>query len=131
MRVSMRRLLASLLLLPLLSCDHTDDRSYAQLDTRLRGMTGASERQLLAAMGRIPDRSYLLGEQVKILQWRWDAAYADPACTARRPMRGTSPTLAREDCVVEWTVSKGTSQTYTWQGYGCASATIVSFPSVP
>jgi hypothetical protein len=127
----MRRFLASLLLLlPLLSCAETDDRTYAQLDTRLRGMAGGSERQLLAAMGRIPDRSYTTADQVKVLQWRWDAAYDSPACTPRRAMMrgGYGPDVAHEDCVVEWTVSQGTSQRYTWQGRGCASATIVSFP---
>jgi hypothetical protein len=38
-----------------LACDQTVDQTYAQFDARLRGMAGANERQLLDAMGRIPN----------------------------------------------------------------------------
>ena len=61
----MCRVLVSLLLFSLLACsiaDQTDDQNFAQLDARyaqfdarLRGMAGANERQLLGAMGRIPN----------------------------------------------------------------------------
>jgi hypothetical protein len=47
----MCRILVSLLLFSPLACDQT----YAQFDARLRGMAGANERQLLDAMGRIPN----------------------------------------------------------------------------
>jgi hypothetical protein len=125
----MSRVLVSLLLLSLLACDQTtDDQTYAQLDTRLRGMSGASERQLLGAMGRIPDNSYRLGDQIKVLQWRWDTAYSSPSCTSRRWGGGGYPqTWVHENCIVEWTVSNGTSQTYRWQGYGCKSVDLVNF----
>lgn len=125
----MRRVLVSLFLLPLLACDQTDDRTYARFDEQLREMAGANERQLLGAMGRIPDHSYQVGDQFKVLQWRWDPSYVAPSCTPRRAIRGYSPDLAGEGCIVEWTVSKGTSQRYRWGGYGCGSVTIVSFPA--
>jgi hypothetical protein len=41
---------------------------------------------------------------------------------------GFPPSLIRESCIVEWTVSKGTSQMYHWQGNGCHSVTLVSSP---
>jgi hypothetical protein len=124
----MYRVLVGLLLLSLLACDQEGDRSYAQLDARLSAMSGSNERQLLGAMGRIPDRSYQVDNQVKVLQWRWDPAYVSPACTPRRAIRSYSPDLGGEDCVVEWTVAQGVSQRYRWQGHGCGSATIVSSP---
>jgi hypothetical protein len=76
----MCRVLVSLLLFSLLACsiaiDQTDDQNFAQLDARyaqfdarLRGMAGANERQLLGAMGRIPDTSYQVGDQTNVLQW--------------------------------------------------------------
>jgi hypothetical protein len=127
----MRRVLVSLLLLSFVSCDLTDDRSYAQLDARLREMAGVNERQLLGSMGRIPDNSYQLADQTKVLQWRWDTSYDSPSCTpmyhGRRSI-GVYPLQVRENCVVEWTVSRGTSQTYHWQGVGCRSVTLVSMP---
>ena len=51
----MCRILVSVLLFSLLACDQTVDQTYAQFDARLRGMSGANERQLLDAMGRIPN----------------------------------------------------------------------------
>jgi hypothetical protein len=128
----MRRVLVSLLLFSLLACDLTDDRSYANFDARLREMAGANERQLLGSMGRIPDNSYQLADQTKVLQWRWDTSYDSPACTSayrgRRSIGVYPMSPVRENCVVEWTVSKGTSQTYHWQGVGCRSVTLVSMP---
>jgi hypothetical protein len=137
----MCRVLLSLLLFSLLACsiavDQTDDHNFAQvdarygqLDARLRGMAGANERQLLVAMGRMPDTSYQVGDQTKVLQWWWDTSYtsptwANPNCSPRRGMGGYSPSPVRESfCIVDWTVSKGTSQTYHWQGDGCRSVTL-------
>jgi hypothetical protein len=124
----MCRVLVSLLLFSLLACsiaiDQSDDQTYAQFDARLRGMAGANERQLLGAMGRIPDTSYQVGDdQTKVLQWWWDT----PSCSPRRAIGGYSPSPVRESfCIVEWTVSKGISQTYSWEGYGCGSVTLVN-----
>jgi hypothetical protein len=124
----MCRVLVSLLLFCLLSCsmaiDETDEVTLAQFDARLRGMAGASERQLLGAMGRIPDNSYQIGDQTKVLQWLWwDTSYGSPSCSPRRGRGGYSSTLS-DGCRVEWTVSKGTSQWYHWEGYGCRSDTV-------
>jgi len=128
----MCRVLVSLLLFSLVACsiaiDQTDDTTFAQFDARLRGMAGASERQLLDAMGRIPDNSYRTGEQTKVLQWWWwNTSYDSPSCSPRRGIASYSLTL-RDGCRVEWTVSQGTSQWYRWEGYGCRSDT-VSFPA--
>ena len=85
------------------------------------------ERQLLGAMGRIPDNSYQIGDQTKVLQWLWwDTSYGSPSCSPRRGRGGYSSTLS-DGCRVEWTVSKGTSQWYHWEGYGCRSDTVI-FP---
>jgi hypothetical protein len=128
----MSRVLVSLLLLSLLACDQTDDRTYVSFDARLREMAGANERQLLGAMGRIPDSSYQLGDQTKVLQWQWDTSYGTPACTpsyiGRRSIGVYPANEVRENCIVQWTVAKGTSQTYRWQGRGCRSVTLVSMP---
>jgi hypothetical protein len=128
----MSRVLVSLLMLSLLACDQTDDRTYANFDARLREMAGANERQLLGAMGRIPDSSYQLADQTKVLQWSWDTSYGSPSCTptyvGRRSIGVYPSSPGRENCIVQWTVSKGTSQTYHWQGVGCRSVTLVSMP---
>jgi hypothetical protein len=42
---------------------------------------------------------------------------------------GFPPSLVHENCIVEWTVTNGTSQAYRWQGNGCPSATPVSSPT--
>ena len=87
-------------------------------------MTGVDERQLLGAMGRIPDNSYRIGDQTKVLQWWWwDTSHGSPSCSPRRGNSRYSYTL-RDGCRVEWTVSKGTSQRYHWEGYGCRSDTV-------
>jgi hypothetical protein len=110
-----------------MAIDETDEVTLAQFDARLRGMAGASERQLLGAMGRIPDNSYQIGDQTKVLQWLWwDTSYGSPSCSPRRGRGGYSSTLS-DGCRVEWTVSKGTSQWYHWEGYGCRSDTVI-FP---
>jgi len=127
----MCRVLVSLLLLSLLSCSmaigETDETNFAQFDARLRRMSGASERQLLGAMGRIPDNSYKIGDQTKVLQWVWwDSAYDSPHCAPGRG-RGRYLTTLHDGCRVEWTVSQGTSQSYHWEGYGCRPDTL-TFP---
>ena len=132
----MCRVLASLLLFSLVACslaiDQTGDQTYANFDARLRQMAGANERQLLSAMGRIPDSSYQFGDQTKVLQWSWDTSYDSPSCSpryhGRRSIGVYPPSLIRENCIVQWTLANGTSQTYHWQGYGCRSVTLVSFP---
>jgi hypothetical protein len=119
---------------PSLTRDQTDaqsDARYAQFDARLTEMAGANERQLLGAMGRVPDNSYQLDDLTKVLQWRWDETYISPSCSPTyhgRPSGGYPPSLVHESCVVDWTVTKGTSQTYHWVGYGCRSVTLVSYP---
>ena len=133
----MRHVLASLVLpvlLPLLAgCGQTNQ----EFDLRLREMTGTDERGLLGSMGRIPDGTYQLDEDTKILQWRWDTSYISPgfAPIYQRvgrgmwvPFGGFPPSLVREGCIVEWTVSKGATQAYRWQGSGCRQVNIVSSP---
>ncbi|HYX01464.1 MAG TPA: hypothetical protein VE963_05215 [Reyranella sp.] len=121
----MCRVLVSLLLFALVACsiatdDQTDDLTFAQFDARLRAMTGASERQLLGAMGRIPDNSYQIGDGTKVLQWYWwDTSYDSPRCAPRK-----YTTTLQDGCRVEWTVSKNTSQWYHWEGHGCRSDTV-------
>lgn len=130
----MYRFLVSLLF-PLLlgACEQIDAQTDARFDARLREMAGANERELLGAMGRIPDNSYQLGDQIKVLQWWWDTPYGSPSCTptfvGRRSIGVFPPSSVRESCLVEWTVSNGTSQRYHWQGYGCRSVTLVSLPA--
>lgn len=131
----MSRVLANLVLLPLLlgACGQTN----AEFDTRLRGMAGISERDLLGTMGRIPDSTYQLDDETKILQWRWDTSYISPATAPMyyraggvwMPMGGFPPSLVREGCIVEWTVAKGRTQAYRWQGNGCRSVTLAGTPA--
>jgi len=124
----MRRVLAILVFLPLLACTQADNEAF---DLRLREMAGSSEASLLGGMGRIPDSSYQLDNETKILQWRWDTSYISPGIPPmyRRvgwgwmPIGGFPPTLVREGCIVEWTVTKGSAQAYRWQGAGCRSVT--------
>jgi len=97
-------------------------------DTRLRELGGKPEREVIDGMGRIPDNSYQLDADTKVLQWRWDTSYVSPGMPPiyRRvagsmwiPMGGFPPSLVREGCIVEWTVTKGNAQSYRWQGNGC------------
>lgn len=128
----MPAVLAFLLVLLVSACAM---QSNADFDLRLREMSGSDERSLLGSMGRIPDNSYQLDDETKILQWRWDTSYVSPGMApmyqrAGRgiwvPMGGFPPTLVREGCIVEWTVSKGTTQSYRWQGNGCRTVTLAS-----
>ena len=129
----MRRVLASLILVPLAACGPTN----ADFDLRLREMSGTNERGLLGGMGRIPDNTYQLDEETKVLQWRWDTSYISPGIEPMytrvgrgmwMPMGGFPPTLVREGCIVEWTVTKGATQNYRWQGNGCRTVALVSTP---
>jgi hypothetical protein len=133
----MRRVLVSLLLFCLSACslatDQADDLTdaqlearFAQLDARLRAMTGDTERQLLSAMGRVPDTTFpgVGNDQTRVLQWWWDT----PSCSPRRVVDTYTQQPVRESfCTVEWTVSKDTSQTYHWAGYGCRSIPLANF----
>jgi hypothetical protein len=130
----MRPLLASFVLLPLIACSSA--QTGADFDLRLREMAGTDERSLLGSMGRIPDNSYQLDDDTKVLQWRWDTSYVSPGTPPMYqrvgygmwvPFGGFPPTLVREGCIVEWTVTKGTAQSYRWQGSGCRS-TILAGP---
>ena len=49
-----------------------------EFDARLRGMAGSDERQLLGSMGRIPDNTFQLDADTRILQWLWDNSYISP-----------------------------------------------------
>lgn len=125
----MRRFLNLLILLPVLpvlGCASFDPSEG--FDTRLRGLGGKPEREVIDGMGRIPDNSYQLDADTKILQWRWDTSYVSPGMPPmyRRvggntwlPMGGFPPSLVREGCIVEWTVTKGNAQSYRFQGNGC------------
>ena len=121
----MRHRLALLILLLLSGCTSTPP--VETFDVRLREMGGRPERALIDGMGRIPDNSYQLDADTRILQWRWDTSYVSPGVPAiyRRvglvwmPMGGIAPAVVREGCIVEWTVTQGNAQSYRWQGNGC------------
>jgi len=129
MRAAIRAVVA--LLLPWLAATCAGQTNQ-EFDMRLREMAGSNERSLLGGMGRIPDNSYQLDEDTKILQWRWDTSYivGGWAPTYQRvgwgmwmPIGGFPPTLVRQGCIVEWTVTKGNTQSYRWQGSGCNTVT--------
>ena len=119
-------------LLPLLVVAACASSANDDLDLRLREMAGASERDLLGGMGRIPDNSYQLDAETRILQWRWDTSYISPGMAPMyqrlgrmwMPMGGIPPTLVRQGCIVEWTVTSGTTKAYRWQGDGCRSVNL-------
>jgi hypothetical protein len=126
----MRSVLAIVMVLALAGCAGQTNQEF---DMRLREMAGSDERGLLGGMGRIPDNTYQLDEDTKILQWRWDTSYISPgwAPTYQRvgrsmwvPMGGIPPSLVRQGCIVEWTVTRGATQSYRWQGNGCSTVTI-------
>ena len=129
----LRAVVCVVLLAALAACGQTNE----QFNLRLREMAGADERALLGSMGRIPDNSYQLDDSTKILQWRWDTSYISPGTPAMyqrvgglwMPIGGFPPTLVREGCIVEWTVSRGVSQNYRWQGNGCRSVALISTPA--
>jgi hypothetical protein len=140
----MRGILASVVVLAISACA---DQSN-EFDTRLREMAGNDERQLLGSMGRIPDNTYQLNQDTRILQWRWDTSYISPGIApvyyvgggwgspypgygwggSWVPVGGLPPTLVRQGCIVEWTVANGATRSYRWQGRGCGSVTIHSSP---
>ncbi len=131
----MRRVLAHVILLSLAACATQTNQEF---DLRLREMAGSDERGLLGSMGRIPDNTYQLDEQTKILQWRWDTSYISGGWAPMyqrvgrglwMPLGGFPPTLVRQGCIVEWTVANGNTQSYRWQGGGCSVATIQGWPS--
>ncbi|WP_421999603.1 hypothetical protein [Reyranella sp.] len=138
----MRGILAGVIVLAVAACgDQTQE-----FDTRLRDMAGSDERQLLGSMGRIPDNTYQLNAGTRILQWRWDTSYISPGVAPVfvggwgwpyagygwsgpwMPLGGIPPTLVRQGCIVEWTVTDGATRSYRWQGSGCGSVTIHSSP---
>ena len=129
-------LLVVVALIPLGGCSTQAERE-AVFDKQLREMAGAPEAGLLKSMGRIPDNTYQLEDGSKILQWRWDTSYVTGgwAPMYRRvgwglwmPMGGFPPTLVRQGCIVEWTVTRGNTQSYRWQGNGCSAVNIHSSP---
>jgi hypothetical protein len=134
----MFRISASLILLCLGLAGCSGTQAYEQFDVKLREMAGANERDLLNSMGRIPDNSYQVDNDTKVLQWRWDTSYVSPGTPPMyqriggfwMPVGGFPPTLVREGCLVEWTLSRGTTQSYRWQGSGCRS-TILTSAAVP
>ena len=126
----MRSVLAAFMVFAFAGCATQTNQDF---DLRLREMAGSDERGLLGGMGRIPDNSYQLDEDTKILQWRWDTSYISPgwAPVYQRvgrgmwvPMGGIPPTLVRQGCIVEWTVTRGATQSHRWQGSGCSTVVI-------
>ena len=129
----MRRLLAGLVcVLVIAGCGQTNE----QFDMRLREMARTDERGLLGSMGRIPDNTYQLDDSTKVLQWRWDTSYISPGMPPMyqriggmwMPIGGMSPMLVRQGCIVEWTLNRGITESYRWQGSGCRSVTLMSTP---
>ncbi|MDP1749497.1 MAG: hypothetical protein Q8L22_08570 [Reyranella sp.] len=134
----MRKALALLVLVSLPGCATRAERE-AVFDSQLREMAGAPEAGLLNSMGRIPDNTYQLEDNSRILQWRWDTSYVDPGSPPMYqrfggwgrgwgggwwiPIGGFPPTLVRQSCIVEWTMVGGTAQGYRWQGAGCQKVT--------
>lgn len=127
----------AILILLLASACATGPTATDDFDLRLREMAGTSERDLLGGMGRIPDNSYQIDSETKVLQWRWDTSYVSPGMPPMyqrfgrmwMPIGGFPPTIVREGCIVEWTVAKGSTQTYRWQGNGCRSVTLAGVPT--
>jgi hypothetical protein len=140
--IVMRSVLAIVMVLSAAACA---EQSNQEFDMRLRAMSGSDERSLLGSMGRIPDNSYQLNTDTKILQWRWDTSYISPGVSPAyfgggwgwaypgfgwegpwMPLGGIGPTLVRQGCIVEWSVTAGATRSYRWQGRGCTSVTIHS-----
>jgi hypothetical protein len=132
----MRPALVRFVLLPALVLPVACGPSTADFDLRLREMAGCSERELLGSMGRIPDNFYQLDDETKILQWRWDTSYVSPGMAPMyqrfgrtwMAVGGSQPTLVRQGCIVEWTVSNGATRGYRWQGNGCRSVILAGPP---
>jgi hypothetical protein len=114
-------------------------QSNREFDIRLREMAGSNERHLLASMGRIPDSTDQLDPDTRILQWRWDTSYISPGLPPSYvaggrdgpwiALRGIPPTLVRQDCIVEWTVTGGIARSYRWHGRGCGSVRFARSPA--
>jgi hypothetical protein len=101
------------------------------LDARMKPMVGADEPALLLAMGRTPDASSESAPGVKLLQWRWQRAYAIPdrmlghsyAGGSIKPIPHTAEGMVRDTCLAEWTVEQGIATRYRFQGNDCSAAT--------
>ena len=97
----MRRLPAALACVLLVAaCGQTNE----QFDMRLREMAGIDERGLLGSMGRIPDNSYQLDDDTKVLQWRWDTSYISPGMPPSSA-RSLLPAISRSlmsNCSLVW-----------------------------
>lgn len=93
------------------------------LDARMKPMVGANEPALLAAMGRTPDASSEPTPGVKLLQWRWQRAYAVPdRMLGFKPIPHTDEGMVRDECLAEWTVEQGIATRYRFQGNDCSAA---------
>jgi hypothetical protein len=100
------------------------------LDARMKPMVGANEPALLLAMGRTPDASSEPTPGVKLLQWRWQRAYAIPdrmlgysyAGGSIRPIPHTAEGVVRDECLAEWTVEQGIAMRYRFHGNDCSAA---------
>jgi len=100
------------------------------LDARMKPMVGASERALLAAMGRAPDAGSQPAPGTKLLQWRWEKTYAIPdrllgysyAGGSVTPIPHTPEGMVRDECVAEWTVEQGIATRYSLKGNNCSAA---------
>ncbi len=79
------------------------------LDARMKPMLGATEPTLIAAMGRAPDSTIDAPAAGKVLQWRWQKAYALPDRMllysydggTTRPIPNTPDGMVRDQCLAE------------------------------
>ena len=105
--------------------------SSGSLDARMKPMVGANEPALVAAMGRAPDTSVETTPGVRLLQWRWQRAYAIPdqmlgytyAGGSIKPIPHTGEGMVRDACLAEWTIENGVATRYRWEGNDCSAAT--------
>ena len=104
---------------------------------RLREMAGSNERALLGGMGRIPDNSYQLDEDTKILQWCWDTSYivGGWAPTYQRvgwgmwmPIGGFPPTLVRRAASSNGRSPRATPSPIAGRAAVCNTVTIHATP---
>ena len=127
----MRRLFAFTLILLLTACTAATTQYREEknpgYNANLAKLAGLNEPQLIAAMGRSPDKDYPLDPGTRILQWRngvppdatppqyvsmggtWTPAY-DPKAAKSRP-----------GCIIEWTVVGGVALTYSTRGADCSA----------
>ena len=67
---------------------------------------------------------------MRLLQWRWQRAYAIPdrmlaysyAGGAIEPIPHTPTGVVRDGCLAEWTIEQGIATRYRWQGNACSVA---------